>query len=217
MTNNNTTPGDKYVVLDEQGRSVGFYDSNVNGSSIPTNAVKISYAVWQQWIAAQLSGQELIYNASTGGLSTYNPPPPTKAELLTYAYAKQSAVASGGVTVNVGTSEAPIEVTTSTDAQGQNDLTSAAVLATLNPSQVFDWVEDSGTVQLTGAQIITLGVGVGVFRQLTFTILGGLVSGINSGGVTNYAQIDTPTEVGLQAWPPNAGMQAKMLVTYSPK
>jgi hypothetical protein len=43
--------GQKYVVIDEEGRAVAFYAANFN-SSIPPEAVPISDAVWAEWSAA---------------------------------------------------------------------------------------------------------------------------------------------------------------------
>jgi hypothetical protein len=196
-------------VLDGSNRCQGFYDGLLNVGAIPQGAVPISTAIWQQWLKAQSEGQTLVYNQTTQQLSNFVPPAPTVDELLTYAYNKQAAVSGGGTTVNVAAQgQTPIYVTTSTSEQALSDLTGAAVLATLNPQQTFNWVENSGSVTLTAQQIIALSIGVGAFRQLTFTILGSIVAAINNGVINNYPQIDTPTSVNLQAWPTNAGMQA---------
>jgi hypothetical protein len=57
----------------------------------------------------------------------------------------------------------------------------------------FNWVTDIGSVSLTAAQVQAMAVAVGVWVQALFTQLGSLVSQINGGTITTYAQIDAVT------------------------
>jgi len=122
--------------------------------------------------------------------------------LLAYAAKKRNQVASGGITVNVGTVDAPINVEASTDVDALVLLQGAFLVGQANPSQSFQWVQSTGvSVTLTAAQITTMFVAVTAFVQATFVTLGAVLAAINAGTVTTVDQIDG---FASPAWPVNS-------------
>ena len=126
---------------------------------------------------------------------------PSKAQLTTYANAKQAALRDGGITVNVGTASTPDEVDVASDVSGRS-LVSGCVqligLASSNgqPAPTFPWINDGGAqLTLTGAQMMTIGLALGNFVQATYAALGTVLAAIANGSITTTAGIDAA------AWP----------------
>lgn len=133
-----------------------------------------------------------------------------KTALLPYASQKRAFVEGGGtagfVTWNIASAgSAPINIDVDLSTSGQMKLVGAVSLSWLNPSQIFQWSNNDGTVvNLTAAQVQTLGQLVGAFVQNTFVTYAALVAAINAAPptVTTFAQIDAPA-APLPAWPTN--------------
>jgi hypothetical protein len=128
---------------------------------------------------------------------------PTAAQLVAYAQAKQNAIATGSIKVNIGTSGAPVYVEAAMDALSLAWLTGAASIAGGNSSATLTWAQSTGPVTLTAAQTLTIYAAVQTFVQSTFAALGAVIAAINAGTITTTAQIDTPP-APLPAWPVNS-------------
>jgi hypothetical protein len=126
------------------------------------------------------------------------------AALAAYAQSKQGAIATGGISVNVGSSGSPQMVEASTDTTSLVLLQGAASIAQGNSSATFQWVQPSGvSVTLTAAQITTIFTAVAAFLQATFTTLAAVLAAITGNTITTTAQIDTPPSP-IPAWPVNS-------------
>lgn len=153
-----------------------------------------------QWPVDQIGNQTdeaMAALISQWGLSL-NP----KAALVKYATDKQQSIAQGGFEVDANPGGSPLLVSVDTSPAYANYLSSAAQLAQLMlagtiPSSSINWVQDSGIVALTPAQVIATGVAVGAKVQQSFTVLGELIPEINSGAVTSREEIDAAD------WPAN--------------
>lgn len=157
-------------------------------------------AAWVTRMAtAQFPGQAFTVVNS----STIVPPPPTRAQLLAYANAKQQKIAAGGTQVNIGTSAAPQMVEASTDALSLAWLNGAAALASGNAAATFSWSTSAGAITLTSAQVLTIYSAVQSFIQATFATGGPVVNAINAGTITTTAQIDAPA-APIPPWPVNS-------------
>lgn len=122
--------------------------------------------------------------------------PPTKDALKAYASQLRAAKEAVGVTVDVAADGQPAQlVPAATDVAGQMAIAGAVQLATLDPTRSFDWVTATGAVELTGAQIVKIGVAVGALVQATYTALGDVYAKIESGEIATTAAIDA------YAWP----------------
>jgi hypothetical protein len=126
------------------------------------------------------------------------PLPPDSAALTAYAKRKRAIVAGGGFTVNVGTSDAPVLVRVKTDAEGWASLGRATTLSSLNPSQIFPWVQGSETFELSAAQIQSINLKVNTLDQDTRAVLADALVKISSGAIVSTAEIDA------LAWPVNS-------------
>lgn len=132
------------------------------------------------------------------------PPAPLPVNLPVYAAAKQAKIASGGISVNVGTQQSPQNVEASTDGASLVLLQGAYSLAQANANQTFQWVQPNGVpLTLTAAQIITIFNAVTVFIQDTFNTLAGVMSAIQGGTITTTAGVDSPPSP-IPAWPANS-------------
>jgi len=133
---------------------------------------------------------------------------PTVAELLAYAAGKRAFIEGGAgaasATLNIASAgSAPINIDVDLSPAGQTRLAGAVMLSWLNPSQVFQWVNNDGAlVSLAAAQVQTLGQSVGAFVQATFVTLAAINAAIGATPptVTTFAQIDAPA-APLPAWP----------------
>lgn len=130
-----------------------------------------------------------------------NDVPPSKSVLMSYASDKQAALAAASITVNIAAAGQPaLNVVAAYNAELQEDVR----LAQVNPNQMFTWLDTSGSsAKLTAAQVLALYAGVGAYRQATLSVLADVNNAINEGKITEYAQIDNPTLVGLEVWPVN--------------
>jgi hypothetical protein len=128
----------------------------------------------------------------------------TPTGLAAYANAKQNTIASGGISVSVGTSTAPQSVEASTSTANLILLQGAAALAQANSSATFQWVQSNGVaITLTATQVLTILSAVQTFLQQTFTTLAGVLAAITAGTITTQAQVDTPPSP-IPAWPVNS-------------
>lgn len=144
------------------------------------------------------------------GASTVNPnqpPAPTAATLAAYAQAKQQAIAQGGFSVNANPSGAALNVSVDTSPTFLTYLSGTVqsaqlMLAGTIPTSNIDWFQDSGQIELTPQQAITVGALISQLIQQSFTTLGQIVAAINAGTITTTAQIDAPP-APIPAWPAN--------------
>lgn len=120
---------------------------------------------------------------------------PTQAQLLAYADTKRQAVADGGITINVGTPDAPVNCAVDTTAAGRVNLSGLVQMAALNPSLTQTWYQSAGPAVLTATQIVSLGMQTGAFISAAYAAEASVVAGITAGSITTYAQIDA------FAWP----------------
>jgi hypothetical protein len=125
---------------------------------------------------------------------------PQKADLINYASMVQRFISGGGINVNVGTAQAPVNVEASTDPASLVLLQGAYTVAA-NPGSTFNWVTSSGPVTLTAAQITTIFNAVTTFVQSTFTTLAAVIAAIEAGTITTMAQVDS---FASPAWPANS-------------
>lgn len=134
----------------------------------------------------------------SGGV--FAPVPATKAALMAYASSKQALNMHGGISVNVGTQQAPQNIEASTDPTSLVLLQGAYTLAVgPTPPASFQWVQSNGVpVTLTPAQIQTIFNAVTAFVQSTFNALSSVIGQINSGTITTAAGVDAA------AWPANS-------------
>jgi hypothetical protein len=123
------------------------------------------------------------------------------AVLIAYATSKQQKIAVGGISVSVGTAQAPINVEASTDPASLVLLQGAFTMAQANANATFNWVASSGPITLTAAQITTIFAAVTAFLQSTFTTLAAVIAAINAGTITTTVQVDSFTS---PAWPTNS-------------
>ena len=170
-----------------------------DGASIPWSATpsagpadKGGY-VYQVWIAD-----------GSPTPSAYVPP---SINLLAYAQAKQQAIAQGGFTVNANPSGAALNVSVDTSPTFLTYLSGTVqsaqlMLAGTIPTSNIDWFQDSGQIELTPQQAITVGALISQLIQQSFTTLGQIVAAINAGTITTTAQIDAPP-APIPAWPIN--------------
>ena len=146
-----------------------------DGAYIPKDPLNGDWRDYQAWVAA-------------GGVATPLPAL-TKSDLATYAKAKQQLVMMAGTLIN--------GVWVDTSVQGLVLLAGAVQLAQQQPNTNINWISSAGSVSLTPAQVIGLGVAVGNRTQATFTTLGNVIGGITATSPT----ITTPAQIDAAAWP----------------
>lgn len=122
-----------------------------------------------------------------------------RASLMAYAEAKHAALKTGGFAYNLGTKSKPQIANASTTDGGRTDLNGLVALAQMDETFSTIWLQSSGNLTLTAAQIIALGKAVGTFVVETYPALADVLDGIAAGTITTTAQIDAA------AWPANAG------------
>ena len=171
--------------------SGSFYPDDIAYSSIPSDAIETTDAVFNEWCAAAVGSTISV----SGQTITINPPPTPssaqiKAALISYAASKRETVSQGGITVT------GCEIDTST--AGQSNLNSLAITAQGNPTQSFTWVQSSGNQTLTSTQIISLQSAMTSFITSAWVAYSAVVSSIKGGSITTNAQIDA------YAWPTNS-------------
>jgi hypothetical protein len=125
-------------------------------------------------------------------------PAPSQADLVLYAERKQAMVAQRGITVNVGTQQAPHVVRASTDSTSIGYLNGAARQSLADPNFQATWTDTTGSVTLTAAQILNVDAAVTAYIQASFATLGTVLAAIDAGTITIVAQIDAA------AWPGNS-------------
>jgi hypothetical protein len=177
-------------------------------SSDRTTVVSVSIEA-DDWVADSLA---VASNAANIG-DTYNgtafspPLPPGFSlanELMAGANQIQQQIASGGITVNVGTSQAPVNVKAATDPASLTLLLGAYSMAQANSGATFTWVQSDGTTQnLTATQITTIFNDVNQFIQSTFTSLSDVITAIKAGTITTSAGVLSPPS-SVTTWPANS-------------
>ncbi|HZU64962.1 MAG TPA: hypothetical protein VFF98_14850 [Novosphingobium sp.] len=115
-------------------------------------------------------------------------PPPSAAQLLAYAQARRQVVADGGITVNVGTTAAPVACAANTSASGVSDLAVMLLQAEASGSTTF--YQSGGDVTVTTAQIQTIQQAVASFIGATWATLNTVSAAISAGTVATTAEID---------------------------
>lgn len=134
-----------------------------------------------------------------GAVAAFAAPTPTQQQLSAYAASKQSAIAAGGISVNVAPSGSPQMVEASTDVASLVLLQGALAIAQSSPWTSFSWVESTGVaVTLNATQIETIFVAVSTFLQATFAALAAVLASIGSGAIA------TTTQVDQASWPANS-------------
>ncbi len=130
----------------------------------------------------------LVGNEVQESYATEPIPPPTQADLITYANAKQWAVATSGRTVTVA--GAPIYFNTSSESMGL--MTGKAVrLQQPDPPATVQWQSGPTTFEtIAAADFLAAATEIADFVQATFDALPGLIANIGNGTVTSMAQID---------------------------
>lgn len=145
-----------------------------------------------------------IGDSYSGGIFTVPIVVPTTAQLITYAVTKSEIIQQSGITVNLGTTESPIDVPAQTDFTTYARLSGAAAVAAANPSATVVWIFYPGTpMTLTAANVITLKEAIDAFYIAVQATLGAVVTAINAATVVSYSQIDSPPSP-LPAWPANS-------------
>ncbi len=130
--------------------------------------------------------------------------PSIAPQLIASASDTQQQIAAGGITVNVGTSSAPVNVKAATDLASLTLLLGAYSMGQTNANATFTWVQSDGTSQnLTAAQITTIFNAVNQFIQSTFTSLSKVISAIKAGTITTPAGVQSPPS-GVTTWPVNS-------------
>jgi hypothetical protein len=185
----------KYATIGNDGRATAFYDSNIN-ATIPSGAIEITDALWSEWITNTLG---LTYQAGPpAALAPYAPPPPSKERLVAYARARSVAIEAGGISVNIGTLQAPQNVECATDAQAVSRLMLAVLDAQANPSDTVDYPFSSGVVTLSAAQVAAIYQAVTALYKAATNALAAVGTAIANGSITSFAQIDA------YPWPANS-------------
>jgi hypothetical protein len=133
-----------------------------------------------------------------GEVAPFVAPVVTKDQLAAYATAKQATIVGAGISVDVGSPEAPQIVKASTDAFSLTLLLGAAAQATQGGVTSFDWISGGAAVTLTAPQLLLIDAQVTAFIQSTFTACGAVLSDIAAGTIANYEAIDA------FAWPANS-------------
>jgi hypothetical protein len=135
-----------------------------------------------------------------GAIGAYAAPIATPAQLVAYAQAKQAKIAAAGVTINLGTAAAPLNVSVDTSAAGRVDLTGLAQMAAINPSFSTTWYQASGAITLTAAQLVALGEAVLAWIASTYAALAAVEAAIAASPPT----ITTTAEIDAAAWAASA-------------
>jgi hypothetical protein len=124
-------------------------------------------------------------------------------DLKAYANYRQQQIAQGGFNVNVNTSGTSLRVSVDTSPVYAGYLQGAVQVAQLrlaaNDTTPIDWIQDSGTVHLTPQQVLNMGLAVAALIQQSFTVLGQVLTAIESGTITTLEQVNFPDP----AWPTN--------------
>lgn len=161
-------------------------------SSAAAGYVGITDPTYAAWIAA---GNVATPIASTEELAAVFAEHYPAGMPITYANAKQWAVATGGFTIFLS----GIECSFATDTESLTLITGKAVrLGQPNPPATIEWQFASGSVELTAADFMLAANAVADFFQGTFdTLLKVVLPGISAGTITSLAQIDSAP------WPSN--------------
>jgi hypothetical protein len=199
-------PANWYWSGQPTGQSSTIIYSSSSGSVVAANDT--AYVAWQAVLSFPHNAPSPWPNDATGeitfaaldavleraGLPPTGLAAPTQMSLLTYANAKQWALATGGYTVTVNS--APLIFPTDVVSMGL--ITGkAARLAQPNPPASFAWQTPTGFVTVAAADFIAVATQIADFVQSTFDALETVEASIVSGTITTTAAIDAA------AWPSN--------------
>lgn len=130
------------------------------------------------------------YNLSTGLT------PLTTAQLLAYGDQTLQNFLGLGISVNLGTSAAPVTVLVDGTQQTIANLALAVLWSQANPKGTKSWVDNTNTTNvLNAAQIQAMATAVGNWTDNCWAAYGALAKQIINASITTYAQIDA------YAWP----------------
>jgi len=125
-------------------------------------------------------------------------------DLKAYAAIKHKMLVDGGVSVNVGTAQAPIFVKVKTDTQNLVHLMAMAMMAQGTPNGSYSWVDGQGdSLALTSAQVVVLFAGLFTFVQGATATFAAVNKAIDAKTIATQAQVDTPPSP-IPAWPVNS-------------
>ena len=115
----------------------------------------------------------------------------SKDQLKAVASVMRAQREGAGVQVNVADEgDPPLTVWAATTLQGQIAIAGAVQLASIEPTRVFPWVTSVGAVDLTGAQVVKIGLAVGAYVQATYAALGEVYGGIDVDAITTIADLN---------------------------
>lgn len=128
--------------------------------------------------------------------------PPTQAQLLAYANAKQWGLATGGFKTSIGGTA----LTFPTDATSQALITGKALrLQQPNAPASVQWQFGADNFEtIAAADFITAAAKIADFVQATFDALPAILAAIQAGTIATYPEVDNPP-APLAGWPANSG------------
>jgi hypothetical protein len=181
-----------------QVASIGIYGSARHGlvSSPSTDAPYLAFVAINGpgSIAASAADLDAVLADVIPPLPASGLTPPTVAQLIAYANAKQWTLATGDYTITVNSSPLvfPSDVVSLGLITGK-----AARLAQPNPPASFEWQTPTGFVTIAAADFISVATQIADFVQSTFSALAVVFAAIEAGTITTTAEIDA------SSWPSN--------------
>jgi hypothetical protein len=136
---------------------------------------------------------------SNGAFVSAVPIAPIANQLTIYATVKLGRIVNGGITVNVGTSQSPINVLADTTAEGRanlNGILQGYALGVLTGN--FTWYQSSGSLSLTQAQLQQVATAVMQFIASAYAAWQAVTAAIAAGTITTKDAVDA------QSWPVNS-------------
>ncbi|MDP8249633.1 DUF4376 domain-containing protein [Pseudochrobactrum saccharolyticum] len=168
----------KLATLSEDGKVLAFYDAVINADNIPSDAVEITDAQWQDLLDDQ-ANKRLI----NGDVVDVTPPENIQAALIAYAADKRWQKETGGFDFN--------GLHIATDDRSKLLITGAREAAKANASFTTPWVTSTGVIaELDAAAIIALSDAIGAHVNSAFGIYSEVVPQILDGTITDQSQID---------------------------
>jgi hypothetical protein len=186
---------------------LAFYVNTVHGSAMPADAVAITTATYNS-VQQQLTAGGTLTAVNTQPVVVFTPP--TKTQLISFAQSTASNIKYGGLTVNIAAAgAAAMNVVCATDANTMMELQMAA--AEVNGANVASAGTGNALTQsfafpngsvltLTGTQMLTIFAAVQSYWRNIMTQLTTVITAINGGTITTFAQVTTPPSP-IPAWP----------------
>ncbi len=176
-----------------------FYPPDIAYGALPSDAVEATDALFADWLAAEPGSTITV---AAGALTIVAPAAPSFAQvkgcLIAIATAKREAIAGNGITVDVGTRDAPVSCMVDTSAAGLANLNGLAIAAQTNADATFTWVQSSGNITLTAAQILALQTATASFITSVWVAFGVVSAAIEAGTITSQDAVEAV------AWPANS-------------